>query len=174
IAQRTPAGKSNGKANGKAKPSEDLAREREALLDEVEQKTLRLAHEIKAYTQGAGDETALAREVRTKLEMILQLNALPVGSILAKSQDYVAAVDYIRSSLGDGEWTWGALLAWLFTHPLGKLVTDIDFEGQSRSWVDEWLLRKIIAGTLRDLGAEEAAATRGVLLVNGLISQQDC
>jgi glycosidase len=159
-------------ARGEAKSRDDKARE--ALLDEVEQKALRLAREIKSYTQGTGDEAALAREVRTKLETILDLGTLPVRSKLASDPDYVAAVDYIRSSLGDGEPAWGALLAWLFTHPLGKLVTDIDHPGQSRSWVDEWLLRKIIAGMLRDLGADEAAASRGVLLVNALISQQSC
>ena len=146
---------------------------REALLDEVEQKTLHLAQEIKAYTQGTGDEVALAREMRTKLETILQLDTLPVRVGLASSPDYEAAMDYIRSSLGsDNAWTWGALLSWLFTHSLGKLVTETDFETQSRSWVDEWLLRKIIAGTLRDLGADEAGASRGVLLINALISHQ--
>jgi hypothetical protein len=76
--------------------------------------------------------------------------------------------------LGKDEQTWGALLAWLFTHPLGKLVTDTDYAGQSRSWVDEWLLRKIIVGTLQSIGADEASAARGVLLVNALITQQDC
>jgi hypothetical protein len=140
----------------------------------VEQKMLALAREIAAYTGGTGDQAALAREVRAKLATILDLGTLPVRSLLATAPEYVAAVDYIRAGLGDDEWTWGALLAWLFTHPLGKLVTATDFAGQRRSWVDEWLLRKIIAGTLRDLGADDAAATRGVLLVNGLISQQRC
>ncbi len=72
------------------------------------------------------------------------------------------------------EWTWGVLLSWLFTHSLGKLVTSTDFAEQSRSWVDEWLLRKIIVGTLQELGADEANASRGLLLVNALISQQGC
>jgi len=163
----------NGATEGSTAPAED------ALLDEVEQKMLRLAHEITAYTEGQSSaldssETALAREVRTKLDTILHLDTLPVRTVLASGPDYVAAVDFIRAALGQGDWTWGALLAWLFTHPLGKLVTDTDFAGQSRSWVDEWLLRKIIAGALHDLGADEGTAARGVLLVNALISQQDC
>jgi hypothetical protein len=159
---------------GQNKAAADPAASREALLDEVEQKALRLAEEITAYTEGTGDATALAQEIRIKLETILQLDTLPVRSILRSMPDYAAAVDYMRASLGDEEWTWGALLAWLFTHPLGKLVTATDFAGQSRSWVDEWLLRKIIAGMLRDLGADEATAARGVLLVDALITQQRC
>jgi glycosidase len=145
---------------------------RKALLDEVEQKTLRLAYEIKNYTQGTGDAEALAREVCNRLESFLQLETLPVHTALENTPDYTTAVEFVRTSLGDDEWAWGALLIWLFTQPLGKLVSETDFEAQSRSWVDEWLLRKTIAGTLRDLGADEAAASRGVLLVNALISQQ--
>lgn len=145
---------------------------RAELLDEVEQKTLHLVQEIKAFTNGTGNEVALAQEVRTKLEMLLQLDRLPEDSVLASSLDSAVGLDYIRSSLGDKEWTWGAILAWLFTHPLGRLVTDSDFDAQSRSWVDEWLLRKIIANMFRDLGADEATASRGILLVNALISQQ--
>jgi hypothetical protein len=135
---------------------------------------LRLGQEIIAYTGGSGNPVALAREVRTKLDTILHLDTLPVRAVLADGPNYAAAVDYIRAGLGRQDWTWGTLLAWLFTHPLGKLVTDTDFAGQSRSWVDEWLLRKIIAGALRDLGADEGAASYGVLLVNALISEQDC
>jgi glycosidase len=162
----------DGKQAGAAPDKVDVQK---ALLDEVEQKMLRLAQEIKTYTQGSGDEEALALEVRTKLETVLQLGTLPVRSVLASAPDYAAATDYIRSNMGDeNTWTWGAFLAWLFTHSLGKLVSDTDFEAQSRSWVDEWLLRKIIAGTFRDLGADEAGASRGVLLVNALISQQHC
>ena len=183
IAQRT----TSPSPDGEAKSSNDP--DRESLLDEVEQKALSLAREIKGYTQGTGDEAALAREIRTKLEAVLQIGTLPERFKAASTPDYIAAMDFVRSSLGgpsvmsgQAEWTWGVLLTWLFTHPLGKLVTDTDpssssgqaFAGLSRSWIDEWLLRKIIAGTLQDLGADEVAASRGVLLVNSLISQQHC
>jgi glycosidase len=144
----------------------------EALLDEVEQKMLRLGHEIKVYTQGLGNEVALAREVRAKLKALLELDTAPGHSAPAGSPDYAAAIEYVRSSLDGDQWTRGAVLAWLFTHALGKLVTDTGYEGQSRSWVDEWLLRKIIAESLYNLGADEAAVNRGIVLVNALISQQ--
>ena len=47
-----------------------------ALLDEVEQKMLRLLREIKQFTESVGDEGPIAREVRDKLEAILQLPTL--------------------------------------------------------------------------------------------------
>ena len=154
----TPA-KSNGK-KATAKPKNGVEDDGkgapegapvDALLDEVEQKMLSLGRQIKEYTQGTGDEVALAKEVRAKLDTILHLDRLPTGA-QSSAPEYVAAVHYIRTAVGDNEQTWGALLTWLFTHPLGKLVTATDFAGQSRSWVDEWLLRKIIAGTLQQIG----------------------
>jgi hypothetical protein len=144
------------------------------LLDEVEQKTLRLAQEIKEYTQGEGDAEALAQELRAKLDTILHLDNLPARDLLKNTPEYEAAVKFIQTALTQGEWTWGALLAWLFTHSLGKLVTATAYEAQSRSWVDEWLLRKTILNTLRDLGADDGAAVRGLLLVNALIGQEGC
>ncbi|HEX2909821.1 MAG TPA: alpha-amylase family glycosyl hydrolase [Chloroflexia bacterium] len=148
------------------------AEERKALLDELEQKTLRLASEIKAYTQGPGDEVALAAEVRAKLERLLQLVELPTTGAYQNSSVYTDARNFLSASLAGEEWIPGAFLAWLFTYHLGMLVSDNDFDAQSRSWMDEWLLRKIIAAMLRELGADEAAASRGVLLVKALISQQ--
>ncbi len=165
IAQRTPADDKDDKQVSETN-------DREALLDEVEQKMLRLAQEVKSYTQGSGDAEALAKEVRAQLETLLDFDNLPVGAGKASASTYASAVESIRAGLGSDDWTWGALLAWLFTHSLGKLVTETDFAGQSRSWVDEWLLRKIITETLKNLGADEATAARGILLVNALISQQ--
>lgn len=144
----------------------------ELLLDEVEQKALKLAQEIKIYTEGEGDPAALAAEIRVKLDTILHLDDLPARKLLKDSPEYEPAVKFIRSALTQGDWVWGALLAWLFTHSLGKIVTETGYDAQSRSWVDEWLLRKTILNMLRDLGADDAVAGRGVLLVDALIGQE--
>jgi hypothetical protein len=141
------------------------------LLADVERKMLTLAREIKSHTQGPGDPEALAREIRTKLQSILELRTPRPAPPAPSNPDYQAALQYLGASLGSDESTWGVVAAWLFTHALGKIAGDRDYDLQSRSWVDEWLLRKIIAGTLQELGADEAAAARGVLLVNALVAQ---
>jgi glycosidase len=146
----------------------------ELLLEGVEQKVLKLGQEIKRFTEGEGDPAALAAGIVAQLDQVLHLDTLPARAVLAGTPDYDQAVRYIRDGLKGGDWTWGALLAWLFTHSLGKIVTETDPAPQSRSWVDEWLLRKTILNMLRDLGADEALAARGVLLVNALIGQQGC
>jgi hypothetical protein len=63
-------------------------------------------------------------------------------------------------------------LGWWCVHSLGKIVGQVDFEGQSRSWVDEWLLGKVIAGALRDLGLDEPAAWQAVGVIKLLTSHQ--
>jgi hypothetical protein len=52
------------------------------------------------------------------------------------------------------------------------MLYEADFEQLSRSWIDEWLLNKIIAGALRDLGRDEDEAWWAVSLVKLLTTHQ--
>jgi glycosidase len=142
------------------------------LADEVEQKIVHLLREVKQFAGGAGDETALAREIRNKLEAILQLPVLASHFPSPRSRKYEAAINYLTANLNDDPSVWGTLLGWLFTHALGQAVSESDFEQQSRSWLDEWLLGKIIASVLRDLGLSDEVAWRGVTLIKLLITHQ--
>jgi hypothetical protein len=74
--------------------------------------------------------------------------------------------------LEDDPAAWGTLLGWLFTHALGKAFAEEDFRERSRSWMDEWLLGKLLAAALRDLGLDETQAQQSVALVNILITHQ--
>jgi glycosidase len=158
--------------------------ERDALLDTVEQKTSHLFREIKnavagqaphiVQETGAGDqgEIANARDIRRKLDVVLHLPVLESrlshpGSL--ESQDVAA---YVEAGLRDDPAAWGTLLGWIFTHALGTVVDQDDFEEISRSWCDEWLLGKIIAGTLQGLGIDEGAAWWAVTTIKVLISHQ--
>jgi glycosidase len=144
------------------------------LLDEVEQKMAGLLREIKRLTGGSGDEAAIAQEIRQKLEAILYsypfLSCNPCSK--SRSRKYQPASEYLQAGLRDDPATWGTLLGWLFTHALGKVTGSADFEQFSRSWSDEWLLGKIIAGALQDLGLDESAAWYAVTAIKVLISHQ--
>jgi glycosidase len=142
------------------------------LADEVEQKMVHLLREVKQFAGGTGDETALAREVRNRLEAILQLPVLASHFPSPRSRKYQAATNYLTANLNDDPSVWGTLLGWLFTHALGQVVSESDFEQQSRSWMDEWLLGKIIASVLGDFGLSDEAAWRGVTLIKLLITHQ--
>jgi glycosidase len=142
------------------------------LMDEVEQKTVHLLREVKQFTGGAGDETVLAREIRNKLEAILQLPVLASRFSSPRSRKDEAATNYLTANLSDDPSVWGTLLGWLFTHALGQIVSESGFEQQSRSWLDEWLLGKIIASVLQDLGLDEATAWRSVAVIKLLTTHQ--
>ncbi|CAA9287048.1 MAG: GH13 [uncultured Chloroflexia bacterium] len=144
------------------------------LLDEVEQKTMRLLREIKAFTQAEGDETVVAREIRRKLEAMLRLDALLAQTPAAGANDGDGHAEFLNASLADDNLLWSSQFVWLFTHALGKLVSEQDFEAQSRSWIDEWLLGKLIADALQNMGLDSTAAARGVTLAKALTSQQQC
>jgi glycosidase len=142
------------------------------LADEVEQKMIHLLREVKQFAGGTGDETALAREIRNRLEAILQLPVLASHFPSPRSRKYEAATNYLTANLNDDSSVWGTLLGWLFTHALGQVVSESDFEQQSRSWMDEWLLGKIIASVFRDLGLSDEVAWRSVALIKLLITHQ--
>ncbi|HJZ48509.1 MAG TPA: alpha-amylase, partial [Roseiflexaceae bacterium] len=47
-----------------------------------------------------------------------------------------------------------------------------DYAEQSRSWIDEWLLGRIISGTLRDRGADEQQSALAVTVIKNMTSHQ--
>src|SRR5262245_12239967 len=63
-----------------------------------------------------------------------------------------------------------ALLA--FVHALGKLGDAADYDEQSRSWIDEWLFGRMIARALEEVGLDEVAAARAVVIIKRLTSHQ--
>jgi len=143
-----------------------------ALADEVEQQLTQLLGAIKQFTSGAGDATAIARELRHELETLLQLPVLAHRFPVMESHMVGAVRTYLQSGLSGDPALWGCLLGWLVVHALGRVVTDADHEQHSRSWLDEWLLGRIIADTLRELGLDDPGVTQAVLLIKLLTSQQ--
>jgi glycosidase len=144
----------------------------QALLGETEQKTLRLLQEIKGFTAATGDEAALAHEMRRELEVLLQLPVLQSHALWSQDPEIQAVAKYLTAGLPSALFLWNGLLGWWCVHSLGKIVSEIGYEGQSRSWIDEWLLGKVIAGALQDLGLDEPAAWYAVDLIKLLASHQ--
>jgi glycosidase len=146
---------------------------------EAERRALVLLREIQQFTGGAGDPQAIALEVCCKLEASLYLPVLdhrfplPRSRAATRLRKYKAAVKMVQARLNDDLLGWGSLFGWLFTHALGKAVGGEGFAAQSRSWIDEWLLGKIVAAAFQDLGLDEGAAWWAVGIVKILIDHQD-
>ncbi len=143
-----------------------------ALIDEVDQKVQILLKAIKEFTNVGGDDAAIAADIRHKLEAILQLPLVEERFPNSRSRKYKGAVKFLIDDMNGNPAVWGALFGWLFVHMLGKLSKAEDFEQQSRSWMDEWLLNKVIADTLKGLGIDDGTAWRSVGVAQILIDHQ--
>ncbi len=145
-----------------------------AVLDEVEEKALWLLQEVKALAQGDGDAQEVARQVRQELELILRWPLLPDRLIAGEDggPELKEAVAYLQSRLDDDRAVWGTLLAWLFVHPLGKVVRTADYAQQGRSWIDEWLLGRITAHALGEFGLDEGMVEQALAWVKLLTTHQ--
>jgi glycosidase len=144
----------------------------EEILIEAERRALRLLSEAKQLASGTGAPEVIAQEIRRKLEAILHLPVLDTRFPLPGSRGYRTALGMVQACLNDNPAAWGTLLSWLFTHSLGRVVGDEGAAGRSRSWMDEWLLGKLVAGALRDLGLGEAGTWWAVGTIKTLINHQ--
>jgi glycosidase len=93
----------------------------------------------------------------------------PVRPVLS---DYEAALEETQKRLDDDLQVWPRIFGWASVQALGKLAGAEDYGEQSRSWIDEWLLGRAIAGALQDFGFDQAAAERAVVIVKRLTSHQ--
>jgi hypothetical protein len=148
------------------------------VLDEVEIKLNILLTEVKQFTHGSGDQVMVARMLRRQTEVIMDLSVLAERFGLSDSGKCASALKYLKSGLGDGVRIspisyYGVLFSWIASHALGQMNSDNPQQVlQSRSWIDEWLLNKIIVGTFRDLGMDEQNAWQATSINNILISNQ--
>jgi hypothetical protein len=144
----------------------------QSLLDSVERKMVHMLHAMKQFSHGGGNEGAIAHEVRQRLEAGLYLPVLESRYELPALPDLQEAAAYVKARLTEQPRVWGTLFGWMFVHDLGRILRDQQFAQQSRTWIDEWLLGRILAATLRDLGLEEGPAWEAVTLIRLLTSHQ--
>jgi len=143
-----------------------------ALLEQIQPRLRAMLLEIARFAGVGTDQDDLARDMQDELEAILRLPAR-----FGKAPWFTLAprrrrAAQLTADLDGDPLRWGAVLGWWAVHALGKVVDRAGFEGQSRSWIDEWLLGKVLAGVFQDLGLDEAAAWRSVALVKLLTSHQ--
>ncbi len=137
--------------------------------EEVEAKVLPVLRAVKQLTGAASDEKPLAQAIRLKLETVLNLRSLNSETIPEANPEAFA---YLKASLSDDPAIWCSLFGWVYVHALGKIVSESDFAQQGRTWIDEWLLGRILATEFQKLGLEEQAAFQAVAIVKILTTHQ--
>ncbi len=144
----------------------------QTILDEVQQKMIRLLSEIEGMIEADVDNEALAGEVCLKLESALGLAQIPEQLPASKGVALDSLLAWLDPSEDDTAF-WGTLFSWLFTHNLGKVSDQDEYAAVGRSWLDDWLLGKIIHQTLEDLELESHVADEAVTAVKIMVVHQD-
>jgi hypothetical protein len=149
-----------------------------ALLNEAQDKSVRLLEEVQRITLGEGDVLSIADSIKQNLLASLYLPSFSERFSLPHSRKYLQAMKYLHAgNLKTSPWrngdayTWGVILGWLVTSSLGKMISDTGYEEISRSWIDEWMLNKILVNTLNNLGLDERSNWRAITLIKLLTSQ---
>lgn len=142
------------------------------LLDEVQEKSASLFRGVQHLMGGSGDPETLAQSIRAETETLLRLPVLETRYPLPGSRKYQAALAYLRAGISDKPEFWMTALGWIFVHDLGKAAGAMDTEALSRSWLDEWMLNRIISATAQQIGVSENGARQAVTLIGLLTSHQ--
>ena len=147
------------------------------VLQEAENKSIQLMNEVKRSTHIEGDVHSIVNSMKQNLLASLYLPTFKERFPLPRSRNYQQLMKYLHAgNLKTSPWkngdtyAWSVVLGWLFTAELGKTISEVGYEEISRSWMDEWMLNKIIASTLNDLGLDERSDWRAVTLIKLLTS----
>jgi len=146
--------------------------DQEPLLDEIEQTMARLLQRIKGIAGGDGNELAIARNVSQRVASALCLPDLPPLGSAGQPAAHEALTALLREFLERDASAQAILFNWLFTHALGRAVAEEGHAQRSRSWLDEWLLARIVDSELREQGLDEGSAQWAVALLKPLVTHQ--
>ncbi|UCE12915.1 MAG: alpha-amylase [Candidatus Heimdallarchaeota archaeon] len=105
--------------------------------------------EVKNYYKASISESELVEEILDTLLALFQI----YGSL---SQSPFSEIDedclkYLNENRPEYPIEWGIIISWIFVHLIGKIIHPLNYELQSRSWIDEWGLGRIIEWTIQEL-----------------------
>ncbi len=157
--------------------STHLTENLDQVLHEAEDKSIQLMEEVNRSTHANRDTQSIVQSFQQNLLTILYLPTFQEKFPFPHSRKYQHAMKYLHAgNLKTSPWrngdayAWSVILGWSFTYQLGKIISDDGYEEISRSWMDEWMLNKIIVSALNDLGLDERSNWRAVTLIKLLTS----
>jgi hypothetical protein len=148
------------------------------LLSEIEQKSAHLLTEISNLVGGeldAGEIQELSRQIRREVQSVLMLPRLSVSASRSKGRNFKSGVKMALKGLSSNDEdliNWCVLFGWAFTRNLGSVIAEQGAAERSQSWIDEWLLGRILASSFVDLGISEQEAWDAVSTIKILIRHQ--
>ncbi|MFZ5519460.1 MAG: alpha-amylase family glycosyl hydrolase [Candidatus Zhuqueibacterota bacterium] len=145
----------------------------ETLLADLGKKMMSLMNEVKNYSGGKSDEKQLTAEWLQELKGMLALATVEHRYPSIKSGELKHVTNYLKTNNSELTPMWAWLFGWLIVHSLGKIIGLRQFEQQSRSWIDELLLGKILTSVYQELGLTEQQVLSTMNLIKVLTTHQN-
>ncbi len=139
------------------------------LIDELSVKILFLLKEIKKIIGSSGDESTVEREIRYKLLSVLQILSLKNQVKKNKSKTILKRIEKF---LNDNPQYWACVISWVFIHAIGKIAEVKSYKEQSRSWIDEWRLGKVITEAVENLRTDKTNSQKLIQIIKILTAHQ--
>ncbi|MFN2265966.1 MAG: alpha-amylase family glycosyl hydrolase [Anaerolineales bacterium] len=149
------------------------------LLSEVEQKAAHFFTEtakLLGLDPQADNVRSIAEEVRRRIGSILLLPGLSESAAQSKGRNFKSGVKMAFDGLSQDEQdkaNWCVLIGWAFLQNMGSLLGSQGAAERSVSWIDEWLLGRILVSAFIDLGISEQQAWGSLTTIKILILHQD-
>jgi glycosidase len=123
--------------------------------------------QFKNYLGDGKNMDEIMQDLKSKFSILLRIKNIAPYFHLEKTKILDGIVKYITENLH----LYGTVYSWIITHQLGRMKKETDYEIQSVSWMDEYLLSRIIYEAFQKLGLDDYHASRQVLLLKALIIQ---
>ncbi len=153
----------NLSAPGKKKIETDL-------LEKIENKYGAFLNEVNTHFSRHADTVRLARYMRLQFEKLPQLKNL---SSISRALNYKSAAFFLKEFIDRQDNFWPTMTCYLLVHELGKVANRQDFADLSRSWIDEWLLGKIINSVFAQLGLTDSESWHVLMTIKTLTTWQN-
>ncbi|HNS15231.1 MAG TPA: alpha-amylase family glycosyl hydrolase [Syntrophorhabdaceae bacterium] len=135
-------------------------------LDEIRWKTTNLVREIRQFANGTVDEGLVVENVMNALLAALHWQKTLDRITGAGEEDGNKFIGFLRTGFFGADHHALCQLNWVFVRSMGKVIdAHTNPDEQGRSWIDEWLLGRIMGDALQELGFAPDDAYRGVVAV---------
>jgi glycosidase len=152
------------------KPEDDLGEE---FLQQVKAKMEALLFGIRDITQFEVDVGEITTRTLILLEAALRIEGIGERFGSKKNKEFASACELALLPFEQEEQRWPVLIHWIFIHVLGRAQQDDNYNLISITWLDEWLLGKLVARVYQDMGLDEGKAWHQIALLRLLIAKYD-
>jgi len=128
---------------------------------------------IKTFNDGHGNIDDILKEIRVKNDVFISILNLDKEKPLLKHKAIQALVERVGKFLNSEPVRRDCLIIYLFLHVLGRIQGDEEHEIRTLSWMEEWMLDRIIAKEFENKGTSEEEAWRLLTILKILIRHQE-